>query len=403
MTAEAYIFDAIRTPRGKGKKDGSLYEVQPAELLSGLLGDLQRRNDLDTTQVDDVMIGCVAQVADQGANIAKTSVQMAGWDECVGGVTMNRFCASGLEAVNSAAMNVRSGWVELMVAGGVESMSRVPMMSDGAAFALDPEISSAMQFVPQGISADLIATIGGFTREDIDQFALTSQQRAAAARDNGHFTSVMPVMDRNGLPILEEDEFIRPETTMEGLGQLNPSFQALGEFGLDERALQRYVSVEKIDHVHTAGNSSGIVDGAAAVLIGTKEKGEALGLKPRARIVAGSVVATEPLIMLIGPGPASKKALGIAGMTIDDIDLIECNEAFAVVPLRFAHDMGLGDLEKINVNGGAIALGHPLGATGAALVGTALDELERRGLGTALVTLCVGGGMGIAGIIERVN
>jgi len=403
MTAEAYIFDAIRTPRGKGKKDGSLYEVQPAELLSGLLGDLQRRNDLDTTQVDDVMIGCVAQVADQGANIAKTSVQMAGWDECVGGVTMNRFCASGLEAVNSAAMNVRSGWVELMVAGGVESMSRVPMMSDGAAFALDPEISSAMQFVPQGISADLIATIGGFTSEDVDQFALTSQQRAAAARDNGHFTSVMPVMDRNGLPILEEDEFIRPETTMEGLGQLNPSFQALGEFGLDERALQRYVSVEKIDHVHTAGNSSGIVDGAAAVLIGTKEKGEALGLKPRARIVAGSVVATEPLIMLIGPGPASKKALGIAGMTIDDIDLIECNEAFAVVPLRFAHDMGLGDLEKINVNGGAIALGHPLGATGAALVGTALDELERRGLGTALVTLCVGGGMGIAGIIERVN
>jgi acetyl-CoA C-acetyltransferase len=403
MTAEAYIFDAIRTPRGKGKTDGSLYEVQPAELLSGLLGDLQRRNDLDTSQVDDVMMGCVAQVADQGANIAKTSVQMAGWDESVGGVTMNRFCASGLEAVNSAAMNVRSGWVELMVAGGVESMSRVPMMSDGAAFALDPEISSAMQFVPQGISADLIATIGGFTREDVDQFALTSQQRAAAARDNGHFTSMMPVMDRNGLPILEEDEFIRPETTMEGLGQLNPSFQALGEFGLDERALQRYVRVEKIDHIHTAGNSSGIVDGAAAVLIGTKEKGEALGLKPRARMVAGSVVATEPLIMLIGPGPASKKALGIAGMTIDDIDLIECNEAFAVVPLRFAHDMGLGDLDKINVNGGSIALGHPLGATGAALVGTALDELERRGLGTALITLCVGGGMGIAGIIERVN
>ena len=403
MTAEAYIFDAIRTPRGKGKKDGSLYEVQPAELLSGLLGDLQRRNDLDTSQVDDVMMGCVAQVADQGENITKTSVQMAGWDESVGGVTMNRFCASGLEAVNSAAMNVRSGWVELMVAGGVESMSRVPMMSDGAAFALDPEISAAMQFVPQGISADLIATIGGFTREDVDQFALTSQQRAAAARDNGHFTSVMPVMDRNGLPILEEDEFIRPETTLEGLGELNPSFLALGEFGLDERALQRYVSVEKIDHVHTAGNSSGIVDGAAAVLIGTREKGEALGLKPRARMVAGSVVATEPLIMLIGPGPASKKALGIAGMTIDDMDLIECNEAFAVVPLRFARDMGLDDLDKINVNGGSIALGHPLGATGAALVGTALDELERCGLGTALITLCVGGGMGIAGIIERVN
>jgi acetyl-CoA C-acetyltransferase len=403
MTTEAYIFDAIRTPRGRGKKDGSLVEVQPAELLAGLLVELQRRHDLDTSQVDDVMMGCVAQIGDQGANIAKSAVQLAGWDSIVAGVTMNRFCASGLEAVNSAAMNVRSGWVELMVAGGVESMSRVPMGSDGAAFVLDPEINSIMQFVPQGVSADLIATMEGFSREDVDQFALTSQKRAAAAREAGHFKSVIPVKDRNGMMILEQDEYIRPDTTLEGLGQLKPSFEALGEMGLDERALQKYVSVERINHVHTAGNSSGIVDGAAAVLLGTKEKGEALGLKPRARMVAGAVVATEPLIMLIGPGPASKKALNIAGMTIDDIDLVECNEAFAVVPMRFMRDMGLDDMDKVNVNGGAIALGHPLGATGACLLSTALDELERRGLGTALITLCVGGGMGIAGIIERVH
>jgi acetyl-CoA C-acetyltransferase len=403
MTTEAYIFDAIRTPRGRGKKDGSLVEVQPAELLAGLLVELQRRHDLDTSQVDDVMMGCVAQIGDQGANIAKSAVQLAGWDSIVAGVTMNRFCASGLEAVNSAAMNVRSGWVELMVAGGVESMSRVPMGSDGAAFVLDPEINSIMQFVPQGVSADLIATMEGFSREDVDQFALTSQKRAAAAREAGHFKSVIPVKDRNGMMILEQDEYIRPDTTLEGLGQLKPSFEALGEMGLDERALQKYVSVERINHVHTAGNSSGIVDGAAAVLLGTKEKGEALGLKPRARMVAGAVVATEPLIMLIGPGPASKKALNIAGMTIDDIDLVECNEAFAVVPMRFMRDMCLDDMDKVNVNGGAIALGHPLGATGACLLSTALDELERRGLGTALITLCVGGGMGIAGIIERVH
>jgi acetyl-CoA C-acetyltransferase len=403
MTTEAYVFDAIRTPRGRGRPDGSLHEVQPAELLAGLLEELQRRNDLDTSEVDDAMMGCVAQIGDQGANIAKSAVQMAGWDDIVGGVTMNRFCASGLEAVNSAAMNVRSGWVDMMVAGGVESMSRVPMGSDGAAFVLDPEISAAMQFVPQGISADLIATIEGFSREAVDEFALTSQQRAAAARENGHFKSVIPVMDRNGLPILEQDEYIRPDTTLEGLGQLKASFEMMGEMGLDDRALQRYTSVEKIDHVHTAGNSSGIVDGAAAVLLGTKEKGEALGLEPRARMVAGAVVATEPLIMLIGPGPASKKALKIAGMTIDDIDLIECNEAFAVVPMRFMRDMGLDNQDKVNVNGGSIALGHPLGATGACLLGTALDELERRDLGTALITLCVGGGMGIAGIIERVN
>jgi acetyl-CoA C-acetyltransferase len=282
-------------------------------------------------------------------------------------------------------------------------MSRVPMGSDGASFIFDPDINAAMQFVPQGISADLLATMEGFSREDVDQFALSSQQRAAAAREAGHFKSVIPVTDRNGLPILSQDEFIRPETTLEGLGQLKASFAELGGFGLDERALQRYTTVERIDHVHTAGNSSGIVDGAAAVLLGTKEKGEALGLKPKARMVAGASVGAEPLIMLIGPGPASKKALGIAGMSIDDIDLIECNEAFAAVPLRFMRDMGIDDMDRINVNGGSIALGHPLGATGACLLGTALDELERRGLGTALITLCVGGGMGIAGIIERVN
>jgi len=403
MTTEAYIYDAIRTPRSRGKTDGTLHEVQPTELLTGLLEELQHRNDLDTSQVDDVMIGCVGQVGDQGANIGKSAVQLAGWDDVVGAVTMNRFCASGLEAVNSAAMNIRSGWVELMVAGGVESMSRVPMGSDGAAFVLDPEINAAMQFVPQGVSADLIATMEGFSRDDVDEFALTSQQRAAAARDAGHFKSVIPVMDRNGLPILEQDDFIRPDTTKEGLGQLKASFQVLGEMGLDERALQRYTSVEKINHVHTAGNSSGIVDGAAAVLLGTKEKGEALGLKPRARMVAGAAVGAEPLIMLIGPGPASKKALKIAGMTIDDIDLVECNEAFAIVPLRFMRDMGIDNMDNVNVNGGSIAMGHPLGATGACLLSTALDELERRDLNTALITLCVGGGMGIAGIIERVN
>jgi acetyl-CoA C-acetyltransferase len=404
MTTEAYIYDAIRTPRGRGKADGSLHEVNPAVLLAGLLEEIQDRYDLDTSQVDDVMMGCVGQVGDQGANIAKTAVQLAEWNEIVGGVTMNRFCASGLEAINSAAMNIRSGWVDLMVAGGVESMSRVPMGSDGAAFIMDPNLNAAMQFIPQGISADLIATMEGFSRDDVDQFALRSQKNAAAAREAGYFSkSVVPVKDENGLTILEQDEYIRPDTTLEGLGQLKASFEAMGQMGFDDRALQRYVEVEKINHVHTPGNSSGIVDGAAAVLLANKEKGEALGLKPRARMVAGAVVATEPLIMLVGPGPASKKALGIAGMTIDDIDLIECNEAFAVVPLRFMRDMGLNDMDKINVNGGSIALGHPLGATGACLLGTALDELERRDLGTALITLCVGGGMGIAGIIERVN
>jgi len=403
MTTEAYIYDAIRTPRSKGKPDGTLHEVQPTELLAGLLVELQRRYELDTSQVDDVMMGCVGQIGDQGANIAKSAVQLAGWDDSVPAVTMNRFCASGLEAVNSAAANIRAGWTELMVAGGVESMSRVPMGSDGAAFIYDPEINAIMQFVPQGVSADLLATIEGFTRDDVDEFALTSQQRAAAARDAGHFKSVIPVKDRNGLTILERDDYIRPDTTKEGLGQLKPSFEAMGEMGLDDRALQRYTGVERINHVHTAGNSSGIVDGAAAVLLGSKEKGEALGLKPRARMAAGIAVGTEPLIMLVGPGPASKKALKIAGMTIDDIDLIECNEAFAAVPMRFMRDMGIEDMDRVNVNGGAIAMGHPLGGTGACLLSTALDELERRGLGTALVTLCVGGGMGIAGIIERVS
>ncbi len=401
MTREAYIFDAIRTPRGRGKPDGSLHEVEPAVLLAGLLEELARRNDLDTSQVDDVQMGCVGQVGDQGGCVAKSAVQLAGWPDTIPALTLNRFCASGMETVLSAAMNVRAGWMELIVAGGVESMSRVKMGSDGAAFLLDPEINAKMEFVPQGISADLIATMEDFSREDVDAFALASQEKAAAARDAGYFTSLIPVKDRNGLTILDRDEHIRP-TTMEGLAKLKPSFADMGAMGLDDRALRKYITVERINHVHTAGNSSGIVDGAAAVLVGSKEKGEALGLKPRARILGGGVVATEPLIMLIGPAPASRKALAIAGMSISDIDLIEVNEAFAAVPLRFMRDMGIDDMDRINVNGGAIAMGHPLGATGACILSTALDEIERRGLGTALVTLCVGGGMGIAGIIERV-
>ena len=400
---EAYIFDAIRTPRGKGKASGSLYEVTPIDLVASLMKELERRHDLDTSQVDDVILGCVTPIGDQGADIARTAALYADWHVDVPGVQVNRFCASGLETVNTAAMKVRSGWEHLVVAGGVESMSRVPMGSDGGAWINDPKVSSATHFVPQGISADLIASLEGFSREALDQFALHSQQRAAFARENGRFqNSIIPVKDANGATILDHDELIRPSTTLEGLGSLKPAFKPLGDMGFDAIALQRYPEVAQINHVHTAGNSSGIVDGAALVLVGSKEKGEAMGLKPRAKVRAAALVGTEPTIMLVGPGPASKKALKQAGMTVNDIDLFEVNEAFAAVVLRFMRDMGIESTEKINVNGGAIAMGHPLGATGAMLLGTVLDELERQDLTTSLITLCVGGGMGIATIIERV-
>ena len=400
---EAYIFDAIRTPRGKGKASGSLYEVTPIDLVASLMKELERRHDLDTSQVDDVILGCVTPIGDQGADIARTAALYADWHVDVPGVQVNRFCASGLETVNTAAMKVRSGWEHLVVAGGVESMSRVPMGSDGGAWIEDAKVREATHFVPQGVSADLIASLEGFSREELDQFALHSQQRAAFARENGRFqNSIIPIKDANGQPILDHDELIRPSTTREGLGSLKPAFQMMGDMGFDAIALQRYPEVKQINHVHTAGNSSGIVDGAALVLVGSKEKGEALGLKPRAKVRAAALVGTEPTIMLVGPGPASKKALKQAGMTVNDIDLFEVNEAFAAVVLRFMRDMGIESTEKINVNGGAIAMGHPLGATGAMLLGTVLDELERQDLSTGLITLCVGGGMGIATIIERV-
>jgi acetyl-CoA C-acetyltransferase len=400
---EAYIFDAIRTPRGKGKASGSLYEVTPIDLVATLMKEMEQRHNLDTSQVEDVILGCVTPIGDQGADIARTAAIYADWHVDVPGMQINRFCASGLETVNMAAMKVRSGWEDLVVAGGVESMSRVPMGSDGGAWITDPKVNLKTNFVPQGVSADLIASIEGFSREDVDRFALQSQQRAAHARANGYFDkSIVPVKDMNGLPILDHDELIRPTTTIEGLAGLNPAFKMMGEMGFDSVAMQRYPEVEQINHVHTAGNSSGIVDGAALVLVGSKEKGEAMGLKPRAKIKAAALVGTEPTIMLVGPGPASQKALKQAGMSVKNIDLFEINEAFAAVVLRFMRDMGIEGNENINVNGGAIAMGHPLGATGAMLLGTVLDELERLDLTTALITLCVGGGMGIATIIERV-
>jgi acetyl-CoA C-acetyltransferase len=400
--ADAMIFDAVRTPRGKGKKDGSLHEVKPVDLLAGLLVKLQKRLDFDAAQLDDVVMGVVSPVGEQGSVIAKTAALKAGWDFRVAGMQINRFCASGLEAVNLAAQKVASGWEDMVVAGGVESMSRVPIGADGGAWAQDPETNFATGFVPQGIGADLIATLGGWDREDVDRFALSSQQRAAAAQAEGRFDrSVLSVDDSIGLALLERDEFIKPRTTLEGLGSLKLAFGELGAMGFDAVALARYPQVERIVHVHTAGNSSGIVDGAAAVLIGSTAKGREMGLTPRARIVATALSGADPTIMLTGPMPATRKALAKAGLSIDDIDLFEVNEAFAAVPMRFMREMGVPH-EKVNVNGGAIALGHPLGATGAMLVGTLLDELERRGLRRGLVTLCVGGGMGIATIIERV-
>ena len=401
--AEALIFDAIRTPRGKGKKDGSLHEVKPVDLLAGTLEALQRRLGFATELVDDVVMGCVSPVGEQGSCIAKTAALKAGWDFRASGVQINRFCASGLEAVNLAAQKVASGFEDLVVAGGVESMSRVPIGADGGAWSQDPQTSLATDFVPQGIGADLIATLEGFSRETVDGYALESQRRAGAAQAEGRFDrSVVPVTDALGLPILERDEFLKPRTTLEGLASLKLAFDALGELGFDAVALQRYPQVERIEHVHTAGNSSGIVDGAAAVLVGNARSGERLGLAPRARVVATALSGADPTIMLTGPMPATRKALAKAGLAIEDIDLFEVNEAFAAVPLRFMKELGVPH-EKVNVNGGAIALGHPLGATGAMLLGTLLDELERRRLRYGLVTLCVGGGMGIATIVERLG
>mgnify|MGYP002510294867 FL=1 len=400
--SEAYIIDAIRTPRGKGKKDGSLHQVKPISLLTGLLNELQARHQFDTSKVDDIVLGCVTPIGDQGADIAKTAAIAAGWDNDVAGVQINRFCASGLEAVNLAAQKIRSGWEDLVVAGGVESMSRVPMGSDGGPWALDPETNMACDFIPQGIGADLIATIDGYSRTDVDQFAEQSQKKAAAAQANGYFNaSVIPVKDKAGVVILDKDEFIKPTTTAEGLGKLNPSFATMGQMGFDAIALQKYPEVGTVNHVHHAGNSSGIVDGAAVVLIASEQAIKEQGLKPRAKVLATALVGADPTIMLTGPAPAARKALAKAGLTIDDIDLFEVNEAFAAVVMRFISELNV-DPAKVNVNGGAIAMGHPLGATGAMILGTLLDELERQGKKRGLATLCVGGGMGISTIIELV-
>ncbi|MEU0621538.1 acetyl-CoA C-acetyltransferase [Streptomyces rubiginosohelvolus] len=404
MSTEAFVYDAIRTPRGRGKANGALHGTKPIDLVVGLIHEIQARfPDLDPAAIDDIVLGVVSPLGDQGSDIARIAAIAAGLPDSVAGVQENRFCASGLEAVNLAAAKVRSGWEDLVLAGGVESMSRVPMGSDGGAWAMDPMTSFETGFAPQGIGADLIATVEGFSRRDVDEYAALSQERAAAAWKDGRFArSVVPVKDRNGLLVLDHDEHMRPGTTADSLAGLKPSFAAIGDMGgFDAVALQKYHWVEKIDHVHHAGNSSGIVDGAALVAIGSKEVGERYGLTPRARIVSAAVSGSEPTIMLTGPAPATRKALAKAGLTIDDIDLVEINEAFAGVVLRFVKDMGLS-LDKVNVNGGAIALGHPLGATGAMILGTVIDELERRDQRFGLVTLCVGGGMGVATVVERI-
>ena len=402
MSNEALIFDAIRTPRGRGKFSGALHEVKPITLLSDLLITLHERNQFDTEAVDDIVMGCVTPIGDQGADIAKTAALAAGWHDNVAGVQINRFCASGLEAVNMAAQKVRSGWEHLVVAGGVESMSRVPMTSDGGAWANDPETNMKTGFMPQGIGADLIATLDGYSREAVDSFAANSHRKAAAAWERGAFaSSIVPVVDRNGVTILSHDELIRPNSTVESISGLKPSFKSLGEMGFDDVAREKYHWVEAINHVHTPANSSGIVDGAAAILIGSQSIADKFSLKPRARIISTAVVSTDPTIMLTGPAPAARKALAIVGLSISDIDLFEVNEAFASVVMRFQKELGVPD-ELVNVNGGSIAMGHPLGATGAMILGTLLDELEARDLKRGLATLCVGGGMGIATIIERV-
>ena len=399
---EAYIYDAVRTPRGKGKKDGSLHQATPVWLLRTLLQALQQRNHLDTSVVDDVVLGCVTPVGEQGSDIARTAVLDAGWAESVAGVTLSRFCASGLEAVNLATAKIMSGMEDMVVAGGIESMSRWPMGSDGGAWVMDPRINAGIAFVPQGISADLIATLEGFSRQDLDAFASESHRRAAVAQAEGRFArSIVPVKDLNGRVMLDRDETIRPGTSIDTLAKLSPSFEMPGQMGFDATALDKYTTIEKIHHMHHAGNSSGIVDGAALLLLGSKEAGIKAGLKPRARVRMCSVIGSEPTIMLTGPTPACRKALDKLGMTAGDIDLWEINEAFATVPMKTARDLGVS-LDRVNVNGGAIAMGHPLGATGAIILGTALDELERTNKATALASLCIGAGMGIATIIERV-
>jgi acetyl-CoA C-acetyltransferase len=404
VSIEAFIYDAIRTPRGRGKKTGSLHGTKPISLVVGLIDELRKRNPTaDVDRISDIVLGVVTPIGDQGSDIAKTAAIAAGLPDTVGGIQLNRFCASGLEAVNIAAQKVRSGWDELVIGGGVESMSRVKMGSDGGAWAMDPYTAYDTYFVPQGISADLIATIEGFSREDVDTYAVQSQERAAKAWAGGHFTkSIVPVVDQNGLTVLDHDEHMRPESTVESLGKLPPSFAAIGDMGgFDAVALQKYHFVEKINHVHHAGNSSGIVDGAALVLVGSEQVGKDLGLTPRARIVATATTGADPTIMLTGPIPATEKLLAHTGLSVDDIDLFELNEAFASVVLNYQRKLHIPN-EKLNVNGGAIAMGHPLGATGAMLVSTMVDELERREARTALVTLCIGGGMGVATLIERV-
>ncbi|OZM73754.1 acetyl-CoA acetyltransferase [Amycolatopsis antarctica] len=403
MSSEAFIYEAIRTPRGKGKK-GALHGTKPIDLVVGLIEEMKRRHpNLDPAVIDDIILGVVAPVGDQGGVIPRAAAMASGLPDAVAGVQVNRFCASGLEAVNQAAQKVRSGWDRLIIAGGVESMSRIPMGSDGGAMFLDPATNYDTYFVPQGIGADLIATIEGFSREDVDAFAVSSQDKAEAAWSGGYFTkSVVPVTDVNGVTILDHDEHRRPGSTVDSLGKLNPAFAGIGDMGgFDAVALQKYHAVEKIDHVHTGGNSSGIVDGSALVLVGDEKVGKDFGLTPRARVVATAVTGSDPTIMLTGPTPATRKVLDLAGLTVDDIDLFELNEAFASVVLKWMKDLKIPQ-EKVNVNGGAIAMGHPLGATGAMLVGTMVDELERRQARRALVTLCIGGGMGLATIIERV-
>jgi acetyl-CoA C-acetyltransferase len=401
---EALIFDAIRTPRGRGRATGSLYGIKPVSMVVGLIADLRARHPgLDPSTIDDLVMGIVTPVGDQGACLPRTAVMAAGLPDTIGGLQINRFCGSGLEAVNIAAQKVRSGWDDLVLAGGVESMSRVPLGRDGGPWMHDPETNAETSFIYQGVAADLIATIEGFDRGTVDRYAARSQQRAAAAWTGGYFAkSVVPVRDRNGATVLDCDEHMRPESTETSLGRLPPSFAAMGEQGgFDAVALQRYHWIERIDHVHHAGNSSGIVDGAALVLIGNEQVGRRQGLVPRGRIVATATSGADPTIMLTGPTPATKKLLSRVGLNVGDIDLFEINEAFAAIPLKYAKDLGIPE-DKINVNGGAIAMGHPLGATGSMLIGTALDELERRDADRAVVTLCIGAGMGVATLIERV-
>ncbi|GAB3176292.1 acetyl-CoA C-acetyltransferase [Telluribacter humicola] len=401
--AEAYIYDAVRTPRGRGKSDGSLHDVQPIQLLTTVLKEIRDRNQLDTSYVDDIIMGCVTPIGEQGADIARTAVIEADYAGTVAGVQVNRFCSSGLEAINMAAAYVMSGQTDLIVAGGVESMSRVPMGADGGVIFMNPQIIARHKIVPQGISADIIATRCGYSRTDVDTYAAESYHRAAEAQKANRFARTMiPVKDDIGITLLDHDEGVRPDTTAESLAKLKPAFEAQGQMGLDALALMKYPDMTYINHVHHAGNSSQIVDGAAGMLIGSREIGEQLGLKPRARIRAFAVVGSEPTIMLTGPVPATRKVLKRAGMSISDIEVFEVNEAFAAIPMYFMEQLSV-DHSKINPNGGAIALGHPLGATGAIISATLLDEMERTDKAVGLATLCIGGGMGIATIFERVN